>query len=189
MKKMVSVLACALSFSALADWSVDSQNSSLSFVSVKNELVAETHHFKQLQGSLSDAGELKVSIPVSGIETNIPLRNERILQYTLLSKDFAAITATAKVDMTKVSALKVGQVLTVQQPLDLTLLAQSQTLSTSLQVVKLSDKQLLVYTTAPVVLDLTKFKLDAGIEKLRELAGLKVISPLVPVSFSVSLTQ
>ncbi|WP_337842071.1 YceI family protein [Rheinheimera sp.] len=189
MKKIVVVLASVLSCSALADWSVDSQQSSLSFVSVKNELISETHQFKQLQGTLSDAGVLDLSIPVSGIETHIPLRNERILQYTLLSKDFAAINATAKVDMSKVAGLKAGQTLAVQQPLDLTLLAQSQTITAPLQVVKLSDKQLLVYTTAPVVLDLTKFKLEAGIEKLRELAGLKTISPLVPVSFSVTFTQ
>jgi hypothetical protein len=39
------------------------------------------------------------------------------------------------------------------------------------------------------MLDVTKFDLGAGVEKLRELAGLKAISPLVPTTFSLVLVK
>jgi len=189
MKLLATLALSALSFSALANWTVDSQQSSLSFVTVKNELIAETHQFKQLSGSLSDSGELTLQIPVSSLETNIPLRNERILQYLLMANEFATIQAKAKVDMNSVAALKAGQSLVMAQAIDLTLLNQSQTLTTSVRLTMLADGKMVATTTAPVVLDLTKFKLDGGVEKLRELAGLKVISPLVPVGFSVTFSK
>ncbi|MEM8941929.1 MAG: YceI family protein, partial [Pseudomonadota bacterium] len=51
------------------------------------------------------------------------------------------------------------------------------------RISKLSDSELLVQNTAPILIDATLFGMDAGIETLRELAGLDVISFAVPVNF------
>ena len=189
MKKLALVVAAALSFSAAADWSINSQQSSLNFVSVKNDLVAETHSFKDLTGKLTTAGEFSVVIPVATIDTAIAIRNERILEHVLAAKQYASINAKGKVDSKVLTGLKTGDSVVVDQALDLTLLSQSQTLTAKVKVTKVSETQLLVTTVAPVMLDVNKFQLGAGVEKLRELAGLKAISPMVPTTFSLVLVK
>ncbi|MDR7120011.1 YceI family protein [Rheinheimera soli] len=188
-KKLALVVAAALSFSAAADWSVNSEQSSLTFVSVKNEVVAETHSFKELTGKLTSAGEFSVAIPVMSIDTIIPIRNERILEHVLAAKQYATINAKGKVDNKVLAGLKTGDSVVVDQSLDLTLLTQSQSLMAKVKVTKVSDSQLVVTTVAPIMLDVNKFKLNAGVEKLRELAGLNSISPMVPTTFSLVLVK
>ncbi|WP_233079864.1 YceI family protein [Rheinheimera soli] len=189
MKKLALVVAAALSFSAAADWSVNSQQSSLNFVSVKNDVVAETHSFKELTGKLTSAGEFSVAIPVMSIDTIIPIRNERILEHVLAAKQYATINAKGKVDSKVLTGLKTGDSVVVDQALDLTLLTQTQSLMAKVKVTKVSDSQLVVTTVAPIMLDVNKFELNAGVEKLRELAGLKSISPMVPTTFSLVLVK
>ena len=189
MKKLALVVAAALSFSAAADWSVNSAQSSLNFVSVKNDVVAETHSFKDLTGKLTEAGEFAVAIPALSIDTAIPIRNERILEHVLAAKQYATINAKGKVDSKVLTGLKTGDSVVVDQALDLTLLTKTQSLTAKVKVTKVSDSQLVVTTVAPIMLDVTKFDLGTGVEKLRELAGLKAISPLVPTTFSLVLVK
>jgi len=189
MKKLALVVAAALSFSAAADWSVNSAQSSLNFVSVKNDVVAETHSFKDLTGSLTEAGDFAVAIPAMSIDTMIPIRNERILEHVLAAKQYATINAKGKVDSKVLAGLKTGDSVVVDQALDLTLLTKTQSLTAKVKVTKVSDSQLVVTTVAPIMLDVNKFELNAGVEKLRELAGLKVISPMVPTTFSLVLVK
>lgn len=188
-KKLALVVAAALSFSAAADWSVNSAQSSLNFVSVKNDVVAETHSFKELTGKLTETGEFAVSIPAMSIDTMIPIRNERILEHVLAAKQYATINAKGKVDSKVLTGLKTGDSLVVDQALDLTLLTKTQSLMAKVKVTKVSDSQLVVTTVAPIMLDVNKFQLNAGVEKLRELAGLKAISPMVPTTFSLVLVK
>ena len=189
MKKLALIVAAALSFSAAADWSVNSAQSSLNFVSVKNDVVAETHSFKDLTGKLTEAGEFSVAIPAMSIDTIIPIRNERILEHVLAAKQYATINAKGKVDSKVLTGLKTGDSVVVDQALDLTLLTQTQSLTAKVKVTKVSDSQLVVTTIAPIMLDVNKFELNAGVEKLRELAGLKAISPMVPTTFSLVLVK
>ena len=189
MKKLALVVVAALSFSAAADWSVNSAQSSLNFVSVKNDVVAETHSFKDLTGKLTEAGEFSVAIPVATIDTIIPIRNERILEHVLAAKQYATINAKGKVDSKVLTGLKTGDSIVVDQALELTLLTKTQSLMAKVKVTKVSDSQLVVTTVAPIMLDVNKFELNAGVEKLRELAGLKAISPMVPTTFSLVLTK
>jgi hypothetical protein len=189
MKKLALVVAAALSFSAAADWSVNSAQSSLNFVSVKNDIVAETHSFKDLTGKLTEAGEFAVAIPALTLDTAIPIRNERILEHVLAAKQYATINAKGKVDSKVLAGLKTGDSVVVDQALDLTLLTKTQSLMAKVKVTKVSDSQLVVTTIAPIMLDVNKFELNAGVEKLRELAGLKAISPMVPTTFSLVLTK
>jgi polyisoprenoid-binding protein YceI len=189
MKKLALVVAAALSFSAAADWSVNSAQSSLNFVSVKNDVVAETHSFKDLTGSLTEAGDFAVAIPAMSIDTMIPIRNERILEQVLTAKQYASINAKGKVDSKVLAGLKTGDSVVVDQALDLTLLTKTQSLTAKVKVTKVSDSQLVVTTVAPIMLDVNKFELNAGVEKLRELAGLKSISPMVPTTFSLVLVK
>jgi hypothetical protein len=119
----------------------------------------------------------------------IPIRNERILEHVLAAKQYATINAKGKVDSKVLAGLKTGESVVVDQALDLTLLTKTQSLTAKVKVTKVSDSQLVVTTVAPIMLDVNKFELNAGVEKLRELAGLKSISPMVPTTFSLVLVK
>ena len=54
-------------------------------------------------------------------------------------------------------------------------------------VTKVTENELLVVSSHPVILSVDDYKLAQGVEKLRELAGLPNISHAVPVSFYLTL--
>lgn len=188
MKKLVLALALAAG-SAQAAWQLDSAQSSLHFVTVKNDVVAETHRFTQLQGQWADDGQFRVEIPVQSLDTQIPLRNERMLEHLFQAKQYPLIQATGTLPANKVAALKTGDTLNEKVDMALTLLDQTQTVVVDLALVKLADNRVLAYTKAPVLVKATEFKLDGGVAKLQALAKLNRIELVVPVNFSVQFSH
>ncbi len=188
MKKLLLALALTAG-SAQAAWQLDAAQSSLRFVTVKNDVVAETHRFNQLQGQWADDGQFNVQIPVKGLDTLIPIRNERMQEHLFQASKFATITASGRLDSAKISALSSGTVATEAVELTLTLLDQTQKINVELSLVKLSDNRVLAYTKAPVLIKATDFKLEAGVKKLQELAKLNRIELVVPVSFDVQFSR
>ena len=67
-----------LSQAALADWSLNNEVSVLSFVSIKKNTIGETHRFNQLAGAINANGMFKASINLASVNTNIPIRDERM---------------------------------------------------------------------------------------------------------------
>ena len=56
-------------------------------------------------------------------------------------------------------------------------------------VSRLTDNRILVASRKPVIVNASQVGLLAGVEKLREVAGLPSISPAVPVSFVLAFDQ
>lgn len=187
MKVFAIALALASSSALATNWQLDNSQSALHFVSVKNDVVAETHRFKQLSGQW-DGSKVEISIAVNSMDTQIPIRDERIWQYVLNAGQFAAINVTAPLASDKLN-LSVGQSSVHTVPLSVNIAGQTNELSAQVRITRLTDKSLQATTEAPVMLNTNSFNLTAGVAKLQELAGLKRIEPLVPVSFSVLFNQ
>ena len=66
---------------------------------------------------------------------------------------------------------------------------KTQTKVFNVLVAKLSETKIVVSSLQPVVVNGSEFELAAGIEKLREIAGLSAISQAVPVSFVLTLDK
>ena len=188
MKVFALALAFASSSLAAANWQLDNHVSTLHFVSVKNEQVAETHRFKQLTGSW-DGSQVTIKIDVSSMDTQIPIRDERIWQYVLNAEQFAVITVTAPLTSNSLNSLAVGQTTLQTLPLSVNIAGQTAQLAAAVRISRLNNTTLLATTEAPVMLNINSFNLGAGVAKLQELAGLKSIEPLVPVSFTVQFKQ
>lgn len=184
MRLATLALALCSSMVSAANWQLDSEQSSLHFVSVKNEVVAEAHQFTQLSGSW-DGSTAMVSIGVSSMQTNIPIRNERIWQYVLMAEKNPSIDVTAKLSDDAVAAIAINSSKVLELPLTVTIAGETAVLNAKVRISKLSNATLLAVTEAPLMLNINSFKLTAGVAKLQELAGLKRIDPMVPVSFSV----
>ena len=188
MKVFALALALTSTLASAANWQLDNSQSSLHFVSVKNDVVAETHQFKQLSGSW-DGNNAVISIAVNSLETNIPIRNERIWQYVLQAEKFAVISVKAALAEAETAKLLPGQSKVITLPLNVTIGAETSELNATVRLTKLSDSAIAASSETPLMLNTNSYKLTAGVAKLQELAGLKRIDPLLPVSFSVQFTQ
>lgn len=168
-----------------AEWSLQSDESSIHFVSIKKDTIGEIHSFKQLEGKIADSGEFQFSIQLGAVETNIPIRNERMNEFLFEITKFPLASGSGKVDMTEVRKLSVGSVKTMTVPVTIELHGKSVQKTVMLQAAKLSDEKLWVVTAAPFLIDVAEFDLTGGVDKLRELAALPNIAQAVPVSVSL----
>ena len=88
-----------------------------------------------------------------------------------------------------IKGLGVGETKVVDIDGKIALHGKSQTKTFSVIITKVSDNKLLVNSFQPIIVNANEFDLVAGIDKLREIAGLSSISQAVPVSFVLTLTQ
>jgi polyisoprenoid-binding protein YceI len=174
---------------AQADWQLSPRNSSLTFDSTKNEQVTETHAFTSLSGSVADNGTAKVVIYLASVETQVPVRNERMQSMLFDTPTFPEASVTAELALAPLLALPVGQSLTQEVQLTIDLHGVSHTQAATLLIVRQDAGGVKVKSAAPVMIDVADFALAPGLQALREIAGLKSISPLVPVSFDLNFRQ
>ena len=182
----LALLSLCLWISAVhAEWRLQSEESSLHFVSIKKDTVGEIHSFKQLEGRIADSGEFQFSIQLGAVETNIPIRNERMNEFLFEITKFPIASGSGKVDMAEIQKLAVGSVKTMKIPVTIELHGKSVQKEVMLQAAKLDTEKLWVVTAAPFLIDTAEFDLTGGVDKLRELAALPNIAQAVPVSVSL----
>lgn len=193
MLKMVTQLATASalmlsSASAFANWVVDSENSRVNFISVKNETVSENHHFAQLSGELNKEGEFSLTINLDSVQTNIAIRDERMRKFVFETSKFPEVKVSA--DTSELLKSLDGQ--TSAQglvPTTYSLHGQEKTEQVIVRAVKMGNGGLMVSSVMPILVNPSEFGLTAGIDKLQELAGLSSITRTVPVSFVLTLHE
>ena len=183
----IFLLALGASGQVAAESALLADKSVIRFISVKNASVAEVHHFKSLTGTI-DGGRVEVLIPLVDVETLIPIRNERMKKMLFETEAFPKATLTGNVDMKALMALANGEYTTMQVDLSLDLHGFRQPVSATVSVARLGD-EIHVNTEQPIVLNAADFELTAGIERLREVAGLKNIATQVPVTATLVFSR
>jgi len=186
---LLSVVALAVAATAQADWTLDNDNSSLNFVSTKAGKVAEVHSFGTLSGKVDKNGYAEIAIDLASVNTNIEIRDERMREYLFETDRFALAVITAQLDTRTLSGLEAGTSATMSIEGELTLHGKSQPVTLPISAYRLDDNTMLVISSQPFVINADSFELAAGVEKLREIAGLPSISTAVPVSFRLSFTR
>jgi polyisoprenoid-binding protein YceI len=156
-------------------WTLVSENSNLSFFSVKNGAVGEVHRFLTLDGRISPLGQARISIELDSVETAIPIRNERMREMLFETPDYPAAEVVAQVD-TRAS----GE---VDFTGELTLHGATVPVSTRVLVQRREDGSVVVSSLDPIVVTASLFGLAEGIDRLRQIAGLQSIATAVPVNF------
>jgi hypothetical protein len=187
MKQLLATATfCLLSFSALADWKLDNQQSSLSFVSVKNGAVVERHTFKELAGTVNGAGQASLEVNLDSVATLIPIRNERMREMLFNTKKHPLATANIQLDKAIIDQLATSsRARRIEVSADLTLNATSQRVNAALLVNATTDGGVMVSTAEPILISAAQWDLNGGIEALREVAGLNSITQMVPVTFTL----
>jgi polyisoprenoid-binding protein YceI len=191
MKKTLSslLLLSLLSTPALADWKVNNAFSQVSFVSVKKNVIGEAHSFKQVSGVLNESGKFTLTIPLETVESNIPIRNERMRTHLFETSKFPELALSAKVDMNKINGLKVGESAIMELNADLGLHGVDQLISVNVMVTRTANDKLVVNSLKPVIISPKSFGMEDGVTKLQTLAKLTSITMSVPVSFVLTLEK
>lgn len=164
---------------------LNSQSSSLYFVSTKKQHLVEAHTFENMSGIISTQGEARLSLDLTSVNTGNETRDDRMKEFLFVTSLFPEAEVLLSVDYSAVMALPIGS--TEKQSISATInlkgvLAE---VNTDIAIRRLSNKKVLVQSLNPIVLDATDFGLESGIETLKSLASLSVISYAVPVSFNL----
>ena len=151
-----------------------SDESQISLTSTKNGIVSETHSLAAIKGGVSAAGKVELALDLRAIETNIPIRNERMQTWLFSDAPVAKLSANVE------PALSANETaFTIDQTLTLEANGNSVILDVPLTVVKEGNAAAKV--AGQLIINVADFGYAPGIEKLREIAGLKSISTEVPV--------
>lgn len=181
-KLLIAAVFTLLSVSAQAEWSLEGDLSSIHFSSIKQGGVGEVHSFKSLSGKVSKEGAASVIIDLASVETLIPIRNQRMQEMLFEIASFPKATVSTQVDSKAIQALTSGETSFQDVTITLSLHGNSRDYPAKLRIVKLGDNSLIASTESPIMVQAADFELTAGIEKLRQVAGLKSIATAVPVS-------
>ena len=165
--------------SALADhhggqaWAL-SDESRISLTSTKNGLVSETHSLSAIKGGVSREGTVELQFDLRAIETNIPIRNERMQTWLFSDEPVAKLSANVQAALSaKENAFTIDQALTLE--------ANGNTVMLDVPLTVVREGDAVAKVAGQLVIDVADFGYAPGIEKLREIAGLKSISTEVPV--------
>lgn len=179
------MLVCLPSW-AVADWTLDSSNSSVYYTSTKNNTVSENNRFTQVTGSIDAQGALEIQIRLDSVDTGIAIRDERVRGLLFEVSQFPQAVVRATLEPTRLDVTD-SQMLDV--PMTLSLHGLEMRYVAKVNVLNGGNGILHVSSREPILVNAADFNLQGGIEKLREIAGLQSISPVVPVGFSLVLVK
>lgn len=171
-------------------WQLDGGRSSLRYVSIKKDHVAENNGFvadegeaPALSGGIDAAGEALLAIDLNDVSTGIDIRDSRLLNLLFETEFLPTAYVQAQIDAASVANLAAGQTLIETVPMVLSLHGVRLELSAEVLIARVSDTEMHVSTLAPITVDAKAFDMDAGIEALRTVANLSSIGEAVPVYF------
>jgi len=156
------------------------EGSHLAYGTIKKDTVGEVNSFTGLSGHVSPDGTAEIEIDLSSVETNIDIRNERMIAHVFRKAGTASLTA--EFDMSAVSVLNVGETTTVDTEAVLSLIGTDVTFDAEMFVARLSETSVMVSTNDMVFLSTEDAGVNAGVDKLMELANLPGITRTVPVT-------
>jgi polyisoprenoid-binding protein YceI len=177
-----------------ASWRVEPAQSSLSFVTTKAgqpgvAAIAEVQTFRRISGELNGQGKVQFSIDLASVDTGIEIRDERLRTMLFTVGATPQATFSAQIDPALPRGLSTAGVRDIDLDGQLTLAGQSRPVVAKVRVAALGGGLIGVSTRAPIVVNATDFGLRAGVEALRDVMGLSMISAAAPVSFALVMRQ
>ncbi len=174
---------------ARADWELDNTKSAVNFVSIKNDSVGEVHSFASLVGYIGAKGNVQMTINLDSVETMVAVRNERMRELLFETVKFPSAQLSAQADLAVLAEAAKGGVVIAELPVTLSLHGKDKTLTIAVVVVGEGDGNLRVFSARPVLINAADFGLESGVTALQQVAGLKAISTVVPVTLQLLFVQ
>ena len=186
-RSLTCVLLLLVTQATLADWRLTAA-SKVGYVSIKNNAIAEHNYFSGVTGSLNEKGQLKVSIDLSTVETQVDIRNQRMRDLFFEVMQYPEAVVTAQLDMQELAQVESGAPLELVKPFTLSLHGVESTAEAHLRIVSVGGRAW-VSTVRPILISAADFGLEGGVAALRKIAGLEAIAAVVPVSVNLKLVK
>lgn len=161
-------------------YTVDGNNSIVSFATIKKQYIVEPATFNKLSGQVSAEGDAEFSIDLASLDTSNPVRDQRLLELFFKVTDHPTATVKAKIDMQALAAAATQN--KMQLPATLELYGNTHDITLDVLVSKLADGQLLVTSIKPLIISARDYAIPA--ENLAALAG---TVDNIPLSDTVAL--
>ena len=183
---VLGALVLLAAVTGVADWRLEPGSSTIGFTTVKADHVAENHRFDTFSGRVSEAGEVRLVVPLDSANTGIAIRDERIRDLLFDGRTIEAVV-TSRVDPQAIPMP--GATDTIDLAMSVSLIGLSIDLVSPVLVTRVGEDQVMVSSQGPVLLNVERLGWASGVEKLREIAGLPSISHAVPVSFVLTFKR
>lgn len=170
-------------------WSVDSEASELSYVSIKAGEIAEANTFETVTGTVSGEGAATIEIDLASVSTGVDIRDERMRDIFFVVANNPKAIVTAQVDPAAFEALGIGESADTTLDGTLSLAGVEAPFQAEVSVTRAGPDRIIAVTDKPVIVDAGRFELTDELAKLQELAGLASITPAVPVTFSIAFKR
>ena len=177
--KLVFLVFLTTSLTVQADWNLDESQSSIEFISIKNNRILERHSFKKLSGSITSEGFVNVTIDLDSVDTKIPIRDQRMRNMLFETKIFPTATFSAKISTNDLELE--GEHFWVDEVKGRLNLHGLDTNFIFKLIILNKNNSFRVVTNYPLSISAEDFNLNAGIAALQKIAGLDSISSVVPV--------
>lgn len=174
--------------SAAPNWTLDPTASVLTYQSVKKNTIVETNKIRNIAGTLSSAGDAKVTFDLNSVDTGVDLRNVRMRFLFFETFKFPTAELTAKVDPAAFADLATKRRVKATLPFRLNLHGVDKDLEASIVVTMISDNMVSVASEAPVAVHVEDFGLLPNVDKLQQAANVTNIVPTASVSFDFVFT-
>lgn len=185
---LLSALFSSILFSISAQaWTLDAENSVVSFVSIKKGNIGESHTFSDVAGQIKEA-TASVTIKPDSVDSRVPIRNERMREFLFETGIYPTIDISADVSEI-LSKLTPGMSKLVSMPIQVTMHGVSKELTLEARISMLSDSSVVVNSSQPVIVRAADYNMVEGITKLASLVNNLAIAESVPVSFSLSFQK
>lgn len=172
-----------------ADWTVIEAESMLTFDSVKNGDIDETHEISGITGQADANGAIRIALAMDSVESYIDIRNERMREHLFQTAEHPIAVVSADYELAMLEDLEIGASRDIELPFSLSLRGVPLDLVAQVRVTRLETDRVQVESTAPVEVHALALELMDGIDTLQQLAGLDSIARQVPVSFVIAFER
>ena len=118
---LVLSIASCISMNASAQWSLAPSSAELNFLSAKvlsnMNSITEQSRFQALSGAVSDDGELTLKVKLASVDTQVPIRDQRLRDWVFEVSKYQGAVISAKITKANLNALAVGKPLRIKQGL------------------------------------------------------------------------
>ena len=167
-----------------AKWSAVEDQSRIAFGSIKKDTVGEVHHFEGVTGTVGEDGKLTLAVDLGSVETNIDIRNERMLEHVFQGGKAKAMVS-GEIDLDEVKDLKPGDTSIIDFEGVLAFAGINVDVEAEMLVARLAENRVLVSTADFIMVSTEDLGIDPGVNKLMELAKLPGITRDTPVAVRV----
>ncbi|WP_420006726.1 OmpA family protein [Arenibacterium sp. LLYu02] len=189
------ILLAIFPFSAVAQaspfagrWTLNAEDSTIGFLSVKKGTIAEYSGFASFSGQIDPTGTAEIAIALDSVDTKIDLRNVRMRFLFFETFKHSEARVTAQIAPEQIADLPALGRKKLDLSVTVSLHGVDVQVTAPVAVTLLNDNRVNVSTVQPIILSLADFDLLAGLAKLEEAANV-TITPVGIVTLDLTFDR